>query len=487
MPRKLPAPGNPIHLMPGPVADFMTETTILLIEDDASLRGLLQEELALDGHRVQVAGTIEEALTGILVRAPDLIVSDLRLPDGDGLQVLRRLQAEGQPLPFIVITAFGTVDQAVDALQAGADDFLTKPLSTDHLRLKVRRLLAQAALSDELARYRSQSPEPETLGLVGQSRAMERLRQEIRQVARSDAAVLIHGESGTGKELVARAIHNESDRHNGAFLPVNCAGIPPELMESEFFGHEAGAFTGARQARKGLFAEASGGTLLLDEIGEMPLALQAKLLRVLQEGTVKPVGAEREEPVDVRVLAATHVDLMEAVRQGNFREDLYYRLETLTLMVPPLREREEDVELLAMHFLRQASGRHGRGFMKLSEASRQALVDYPFPGNVRELASAVERAVTFCEGDTVHPEHLPDRIRRRQLAPAAASAPGSGLLTPSGQGPLSGWPTLEQLQQDYVARVMSAVDGNKRRAAQVLGVNRRTLYRWLENQGGSTE
>lgn len=459
----------------------MTEPRILLIEDDASLRNLLQEELALDGHRVQAAASVDEAIAMVSAQAPDLVVSDLRLPDGDGLQVLRQLQAGGHTLPFIVITAFGTVDQAVEALQAGADDFLTKPLSTEHLRLKVRRLLAQSALSDELARYRSQAKEPATLGLVGQSRAMERLRQEIRQVARSQAVVLIHGESGTGKELVARAIHEESAQREGPFIPVNCAGIPQELMESEFFGHEAGAFTGALQARKGLFSEADGGTLLLDEIGEMPLALQAKLLRVLQEGTVKPVGAEREEAVRVRVLAATHVNLMEAVQRGAFREDLYYRLETLALEVPPLREREDDVELLAMHFLQQASRRHGRGFMKLSEASRQALVDYPFPGNVRELASAIERAVTFCEDGTVHPEHLPGRIRKRQLAPPAKAPARAGDLLPEGRS-LSEWPTLEQVQTTYVTQVMKAVEGNKQRAARILGINRRTLYRWLETR-----
>ncbi|WP_339804386.1 sigma-54 dependent transcriptional regulator [uncultured Marinobacter sp.] len=452
---------------------------VLLVEDDASLRSLLQEELALDGHRVMVASSASEGMAMVLQQSPDLVVSDLRLPDGDGLQVLRRMQAEGRTVPFIVITAFGTVDQAVDALQAGADDFLTKPLSTDHLRLKVKRLLAHAALSDELARYRSQSNNPETLGLMGESPAMDRLRQEIRQVARSDAAVLINGESGTGKELVAHAIHNESDRRDGPFIPVNCAGIPPELMESEFFGHEAGAFTGARQTRKGLFAEASGGTLLLDEIGEMPLALQAKLLRVLQEGKVKPVGAEREEAVDVRILAATHVHLADAVGRNEFREDLYYRLETLMLSVPPLRQRDDDIELLAMHFLRQSADRHGRGFLRLGDSARQALMDYPFPGNVRELASAIERAVTFCDGDTVQPEHLPDRIRKRQLDAASNTAavnpeqPGAGL---------SEWPTLEVLQRDYVAKVMTAVEGNKRRAAQVLGINRRTLYRWLESE-----
>src|SRR5690554_1550642 len=377
--------------------------TLLLIEDDASLRTLLEEELALDGYQVLTAPDVSNGIAVALSEQPDLIISDLRLPDGDGLNVLRKVQAEGRTVPFIIITAFGTVDQAVEALQAGADDFLTKPLSTEHLRLKVRRLLVHAALSLELARYRSASGAPANLGLVGESSAMDRLRQEIRQVARSEAAVLVNGESGTGKELVARAIHRESERRNGPFIPVNCAGIPPELMESEFFGHEAGAFTGARQARKGLFAEASGGTLLLDEIGEMPAALQAKFLRVLQEGRVKPVGAEREEPVDVRIIAATHVDLQEAVRRGDFREDLYYRLETLTLAVPPLRQRNDDVELLAMHFLRQSAERHRRGFLRLAETTVAMLADYPFPGNVRELASAMERAVTFCDGDVVQP------------------------------------------------------------------------------------
>lgn len=452
--------------------------TILLVEDDQSLGQLLAEELEMDGYTMLRAGTVDEARQQLREQRPSLIVSDLRLPDGDGLQVLSFQQAEHPGIPFIVITAFGTVDQAVDALKAGADDFLTKPLSTDHLRLKIKRLLAQADINRQLAEIQASQNGGNNLGLVGDSPAMARLRTEIRQVARSQAAVLINGESGTGKELVARAVHQQSDRAGQAFLAVNCAGIPPDLMESEFFGHEAGAFTGARQGRKGLFAEASGGTLLLDEIGEMPLALQAKLLRVLQEGSIKPVGSDHEETVDVRILAATHVDLMKAVEQGGFREDLYYRLETLSLGIPPLRERGEDVELLAMHFLKEACRRHNRGFIKLSDVTLRVLRDYPFPGNVRELSSAVERAVTFCEGDTIQPEHLPERIRKRQgVSPQPLAAPGSVNL--------SEWPTLEALQQDYVRRVMAAVDGNKRRAAQILGINRRTLYRWLETGAGS--
>ena len=450
-------------------------TPILLVEDDQSLSQLLAEELEMDGYQVCQAAGLEQARAALQEQRPALIVSDLRLPDGDGMQVLAFQQAEYPGIPFIVITAFGTVDQAVEALKAGADDFLTKPLSTDHLRLKIKRLLAQADMSRQLAEYQSSQPGGENLGLVGDSAVMERLRAEIRQVARSHAAVLINGESGTGKELVARAIHQQSDRSGEAFVAVNCAGIPPDLMESEFFGHEAGAFTGARQPRKGLFAEASGGTLLLDEIGEMPLALQAKLLRVLQEGAIKPVGADHEEAVDVRILAATHMDLVKAVAGGAFREDLYYRLETLSLRVPPLRERDEDVEWLAMHFLKEACRRHNRGFIKFSDVTLRVLRDYPFPGNVRELSSAIERAVTFCEGDTIQPENLPERIRKRQGSVARpTSVPGAGNV--------SEWPTLETLQKDYVDRVMAAVDGNKRRAAQVLGINRRTLYRWLESE-----
>lgn len=444
---------------------------ILLLEDDASLGLLLSEELELDGYRVSRAGTVSEGCRLLAAETPDLVVSDLRLPDGDGLDLLKAAQADGHSLPFIVITAFGTVDQAVDALQAGADDFLTKPLSTDHLRLKIRRLLKQADLTRQLQQFLAHSND-DSLGLIGDHESMVRLRSEIRQIARSNASVLICGESGTGKELVARAIHRANGRHAKPFVAINCAGIPAELMESEFFGHEAGAFTGARQARKGLFAEAHGGTLLLDEIGEMPLALQAKLLRVLQEGMVKPVGSDQEEPVDVRILAATHVDLLKAVGDGSFREDLYYRLETLSLRVPALRERGDDVDLLAMHFLREAAQRHQRGFLKLSEVCSRTLMDYPFPGNVRELASAIERAVTFCEGDTVLPEHLPERIRKRKSSPSASRSVRA-------EEAMSEWPTLENLQQKYVAEVMQAVKGNKRRASQILGINRRTLYRWL--------
>lgn len=452
----------------------MTEQSprILLVEDDASLRSLLTEELEIDGYQVESTGSFGEAIAAAMARRPALVVSDLRLPDQDGLALLRRLQAEGIAVPFIVVTAFGTVDQAVEALKAGADDFLTKPLSIDHLRLKVKRLLAHAAITSELAQYKSRNQIDSDHGLIGQSEAMSELRKQLERIARSQAAVLVNGESGTGKELVAKAIHHQSSRRDKPFIPVNCAGIPHELMESEFFGHEAGAFTGAKQARKGLFAEADGGTLLLDEIGEMPLALQAKLLRVLQEGQIKPVGADHEEPVDVRVIAATHVDLVKAIQQGDFREDLYYRLDTLTLSVPPLRERGEDIELLAMHFLREAAGRHSRGFLRLSEVTTQVLADYPFPGNVRELASAMERAVTFCDGDTVQPEHLPVRIRKRE---AEVVEPASGRDSDN----IAQWPTLDQIQQEYVGQVIKAVEGNKRRAAQILGINRRTLYRWL--------
>lgn len=303
---------------------------------------------------------------------------------------------------------------------------------------------------------------------------MQRLFGFIRQVGRSEASLLIEGESGVGKELVARAIHAESRRSEGPFVAVNCAGVPAELLESEFFGHRAGAFTGARQARRGLFAEADGGTLLLDEIGEMPRLLQAKLLRTLQEGHIKPVGADQEQAVDVRILASTHRDLSAMVHSGDFREDLFYRLEALHLRVPPLRERKTDIEPLARYFMQCAAQRQGKPGPQLDERTRQVLLGYGFPGNVRELANAMERAVTFCTGERVLPRDLPTRM----LTPAVPSATLPDEIASSMD--VEQLPTLEQVQHRYASEVLARVGGNKRQAARILGINRRTLYRWLD-------
>ncbi|WP_376695423.1 sigma-54-dependent transcriptional regulator [Wenzhouxiangella sp. EGI_FJ10305] len=449
---------------------------ILVVEDDRSLAELLVEELEAEGWKVDAQPSAERALEIIDEFEPDLVVSDLQLPDMDGLALLERLRQRHAPPAVLMISAYGTVERAVAALQAGAENFLTKPLDMDHFVLSVQRLVNNRRLYEEVQRFRQLLDGPSFHGMQGSSRVMRVLFDRIRQIARSDGPVLITGESGTGKDLVARAIHAESPRAEKPFLAVNCAGIPADLMESEFFGHAEGAFSGADRARKGLFREAQGGTLFLDEIGEMPLSLQAKMLRALQDGQVRPVGAEREHQVDVRLVAATNQDLYERVKGGQFREDLYYRLEAFQLEVPPLRERGEDVEMLAMQFVGRFAAARQRPARSISNEALMLIRDYAWPGNVRELSNAMERAVTFCESQEIESDHLPERVRR--AAGADSAEQGDSLATILGQGEML--PTLDELRRRYVHHVLEKVDGNKRRAAALLGVGRRTLYRWLD-------
>ncbi|MFW5815945.1 MAG: sigma-54-dependent transcriptional regulator [Wenzhouxiangella sp.] len=450
---------------------------ILVVEDDQALAELLVEELEAEGYVTHACGSAEQALEHLAAHRPDLVVSDLQLPGKDGLALLEDLRALDARPAVLMISAYGTVDRAVAALKAGADNFLTKPLDMDHFLLSVERLLDNRRVHEQVRHYREALSEPDFHGLEGTSPAMQALIDRIQRIAQADGPVLISGESGTGKELVARAIHAESTRSDQPFLAVNCAGVPADLLESEFFGHAVGAFSGAEKARPGLFREADGGTLFLDEIGEMPIALQAKLLRALQDGRIRPVGADREHRVDVRLIAATNVDLPDKVASGEFREDLYYRLEAFQLTLPPLRERDDDLELLAMRFLARFAAARQRPARRLSEHALAAMKRYPWPGNVRELRNAMERAVTFCDGEDVHPEHLPERVRKSAaVAPAAGELPAAVL-----DGDML--PNLTQLRQRYVRYVLERVDGNKRRAAALLGVGRRTLYRWLEEGG----
>lgn len=458
----------------------MTQSArILVVEDDRSLAELLVEELEAAGWTVDAQPSAEQALEIIDEFEPDLVVSDLQLPGMDGLALLERIRARHAPPAVLMISAYGTVERAVAALQAGAENFLTKPLDMDHFTLSVQRLVTNRRLHEEVRRFRELLEGPSFHGMQGSSRVMRVLFDRIRQVARADGPVLIGGESGTGKDLVARAIHAESARSDMPFLAVNCAGIPAELMESEFFGHAEGAFTGADRARKGLFREAQGGTLFLDEIGEMPLSLQAKMLRALQDGRVRPVGAEREHQVDVRLVAATNQDLHEQVRAGHFREDLYYRLEAFQLEVPPLRERGEDLEMLAMQFVGRFAAARQRPARSIGNEALMLIRDYGWPGNVRELSNAMERAVTFCEGNEIEAVHLPERVRRAAGA-ADARENGDALEALLEEGEML--PTLDELRRRYVRHVLDRVDGNKRRAAALLGVGRRTLYRWLDEE-----
>jgi DNA-binding NtrC family response regulator len=469
---------TPVKSRPAAAEPAAGGAKILVVEDDEGLGEILYEEIGDAGYAGRRAATAEEALEVIAAWTPEIVVSDLRLPGADGLALLRETRRrfpEHAP-DFLIITGFGSVSTAVESLKAGAEDFLTKPIDLEHFRLSLRRILEKRALREQIERFRAATAADATFhGIHGRSPAMESMFAQIRQLARADGPVLISGESGTGKELVARAIHLESKTADHPFIAVNCAGIPEQLLESEFFGHAAGAFTGAGKARQGIFAEAEGGTLFLDEISEMPPQLQAKLLRMLQDGKIRPVGSNREVQVKVRILAATNRDIEERVREGDFREDLFYRLETFPLRVPPLREREDDIALLTAAFVVKYASAADKRVDGVSEAARAQLERYPFPGNVRELQNAIERAVAFCPGGEIRPEHLPPRILRKPGAATRGDAVAEAIGIDG-----DSLPSLEEVERRYIRHVVEKVGGNKRLAASILGIARRTLYRRLE-------
>ncbi|HSH45139.1 MAG TPA: sigma-54 dependent transcriptional regulator [Longimicrobiales bacterium] len=454
---------------------------VLVVEDDAALRRLLLDEVSDRGLEARGAGSAEEARELLEEWRADVVVTDIRLPGASGRDLLRWGAALPEGPDFLLVTAFGTVREAVECLREGAADFLTKPLDLDHLATALERILEVRALRRRVAGYAELLDDAEFHGMVGRSEVMRRLYDRIRRVAGAEGPVLVVGESGTGKELVSRAVHAESRRASGPFIAVNCAGIPADLMESEFFGHAEGAFTGATSSRQGLFQEADGGTMMLDEIGEMPASMQAKLLRALEDGRIRPVGANTERELDVRIIAATNRDLRQEVESGEFREDLFFRLETFTLRVPPLRERGDDLDLLLAHFLGLFSARAGRRVRGFSAAAMRRLHAYPFAGNVRELRNVVERAVTFATGEIIGEESLPERVR--QARGRDLDGGGAGLLSGLLRDEDDVLPTLEEVELRYIRHVLHRVNGNKRRAAALLGVSRRTLYRRLEKVG----
>jgi two-component system, NtrC family, response regulator AtoC len=445
---------------------------IVLVEDDEGMRRLLDDELGDHGFAVTTAPSLAEARAAITAVDPDVVVADLRLADGTALELLEELQQRSDPPAFVMITAFGSIAQAVEALKAGADDFLTKPVDLDHLRLRLERILEVQRLKGLVRAQRS--TDHGFHGMVGRSAPMRRLFSEIRQLAAAPGPVLILGESGVGKEMVARAIHAESPRASGPFVALNCAALPEGLVESELFGHAAGAFTGAGRTREGLFESAVGGTILLDELAELPLPVQAKLLRTLQDGSLRKVGTNHERAVDVRVIAATNGDVERQMEAGELRRDLYYRLETFVLEVPPLRERPEDIDVLAAHFLarfRLALGTPVEGFTADAAAALQA---YDFPGNVRELESIVERGVTFSRGDEVRVEDLGARVLEQYGRSRDVGRVLSSLVEPREL------PSLESLKRAYVRYAIERHGGNKRQAAAALKIGRKTLYRYLD-------
>lgn len=451
--------------------------TVLVVEDDEALGEIVASELEDRGYAVSLAASTESALENMKHGQPDLVLSDLRLPDGDGFKVLEYARQHPVQPAVMLITGFGTVPQAVEALKAGADDFLTKPLDFEHLAVRVERVLAHRrtnVLLQDLRESLRHAPEHQFHGMIGESDNMRALFEAIRRMAPVEEPVLISGESGSGKELVAQAIHAESLRKHGPFVAINCASVPEALLEAEFFGHTANAFTGARSARRGLFAEASGGTLFLDEIGEMPAPLQAKLLRVLQEKRVRPLGGGEEIEVDARIVAATNRDIEAEIEAGRWREDLYYRLETLSLHIPPLRKRGDDRLVLVAHFISALAVERDIPKLTLSEEALALIQTYTFPGNVRELGNALSRAATFADEGRIELRHLPSRMRKATADDAEDNATDPlGLSAPTP-------PTLEELEARYIRWVLDKTNGNKKRAAEILNVGRRTIYRKLE-------
>ncbi len=446
---------------------------ILVAEDDPEMLALLRQHLAGEGYVVVTTQKGAEALDRLRTESFDVILTDLKMPGVDGMEILRSARVTQGDARVILITAFGSIETAIQAIREGAYDYVTKPFRLDEISLLIRKALEDRRLREENRRLREAVADRYRLhNLLSASPAMQAVFALIRQAAPGDASVFIIGESGTGKELVARALHYDSPRAERPFVPVNCAAVPAGLLESELFGHVKGAFTGAVATRRGLIREAEGGTLFLDEIGDMAPELQAKLLRVIEDRAVRPVGSDEAVPVDLRLIAATNKDLVVRIQEGLFREDLYYRLAVIPIHLPPLRERREDIPLLAEHFLRRAVAASGKPIHGFTPEAMSALLRHPWPGNVRELENVVERAVTLTAGDQVVPEAL-------LLEAALAPAPGALLAQATGR------PTLEELTAEYVALVLREVGGDKDKAAEILGISKRTLYRWEKQPGVS--
>ena len=442
---------------------------ILLVDDDAQALESMRKILALSQYEVTTACDGQMALERTRENPSgfDLIITDVRMPKLGGLEFLRALSLCGDKTPVILMTAFGRVEDAVWAMKLGAVDFLSKPFKRQTILAAVESVLKRS-------RPAKRGEETQSLGnLVGHSPAMHNLQTMIRQVAPTVASVLLSGESGTGKELVAQCIHGSSSRAKHRFIALNCAAIPENLLESELFGYDKGAFTGATSAKEGLFEAAHGGTLLLDEIGDMPMSLQVKLLRVLQEGETRRLGSTLSRKIDVRVIAATHRNLKQLASEGRFREDLLYRLEVIAIQIPPLRERLEDIPDLAYHFLKHSASRHGKNLQGISEGAMSLLLTHAWPGNIRELSNVIERAVVFAQSDFVEVLDLPSHLV--ELAPKQVEIK-QGLASVS----IPFGTPLKDVEDILIRHTLEATSGDKNMTAKLLGINSRTIYRKLE-------
>ena len=446
----------------------MTPTTILIVDDEQSHRLMLRAHLEREGFQIVEAADGHEAVDRVNEKPFDLVLMDIRMPTMDGIEALKRIKEASAATPVIMMTAYGSINSAVEALKAGAADYLTKPLDMDELIFKAKKALHYRQLEEENILQK------ERLGIrfdfssiIGTSPAMKRLFETLSMAAPTEATVLLLGESGTGKELVANAIHQNSPRKDKPYVKVNCAALPETLLESELFGHEKGAFTGAIDKKKGRFERANGGTLFLDEIGEMSPPTQTKILRVLQEREFEAVGGIKTIKVDVRIIAATNKDLAEEVKKGRVREDLYYRLNVVPITIPPLRERTEDIPLLAEHFLRIYSEKNKRKIKGFGAGVMDVFIGYSWPGNVRELENIVERIVIMSRVDTITLDELPP-----------------GIAEPQGEGDRTPHPTsLREVERETILKTLHQTGGNRTQAAQILGITRKTLQNKIKEYG----
>ena len=447
-------------------------TTLLFVDDDAAFRTVLAGELRRLKFDVTAVGTGEEALAAAAERQPQIVLLDLQLPDMSGLDVLKRLHERSPGSEVIMLTGHGSIDTAIDAIRAGAFDYVAKPCPLDEMEMRIQRALERQSLQSRASLLERGLTPPDLGGsFVGESPEFRQLLQLIERVAPSDSTVLLTGETGSGKEMVAKLIHARSSRRFKPFIVVECTALQESLLHSELFGHERGAFTGAERAKPGLFEVAHGGTIFLDEIGEVSLATQVKLLRVLDTGTFRHVGGTTEIRIDVRILAATNRPLPAMVQQGLFREDLYYRLSTITLALPPLRARRDDIDLMALHFVARLSERYGLQ-KRLTPDALAVLHRHDWPGNVRELLHAMEAAVIVGEGPDVRPEHLPASVRSAATVRREAASPEN-----------EPFPTLEEMERRHIERALQIAGGHRGHAARALDISERNLYRKLRDYG----
>ncbi len=454
---------------------------ILIVDDDQSVRDVLSIVFRKQGYQIEEARDAGDALGKLKNRSFDLIVSDIKMPDLSGIDLLRKVKSLRPELPFVLITAFASTNDAVEAMKLGAEDYITKPFNLDELRITMDKILRKKSLEQENVELKARLQDKERYeNIIGSSPAMVRIFDLIDTVAQTDSTVLISGESGTGKELIARAIHNKSNRRERTFVSINCGALPENLLESELFGHKKGAFTDAYQDKEGLFEVASSGTLFLDEIAEMTQKMQVKLLRALQEKVIRRVGSNHEVPVDVRIIAATNRDLTERLNSGEFRSDLYYRLNVIAIQLPPLRERRDDIPVLVQHFLADTNRRFNRDIRGLEKGVLDLFVNYPWPGNVRELENVIERAVTLEKGEFITPASLPQELVFNIGAECLPRTSWPDLLE---KGQLNFTRYIDELSRSILLKALEMGNGNAKQAAAWLHLPVRSMRYLIDKYG----